>query len=109
MAALLRYSSVSLRGSDPNRVAVCPAAIYVTYTLCGDEYMLRQFCIKVKFSAVFMLFFRGRAMVHRQRDMLLIMVLNLDASWRCSIVAQAVMVVKCVGAGWLIVLRPTPV
>ena len=53
MAALLRYSSVSLRGSDPNRVAVCPAAIYVTYTLCGDEYMLRQFCIKVKFSADF--------------------------------------------------------
>jgi len=37
MAALLRYSSVSLRGSDPNRVAVIPAAIYVTYTLCGDK------------------------------------------------------------------------
>jgi hypothetical protein len=53
MAALLRYSSVSLRGSDPNRVAVCPAAIYVTYTLCGDDIILCLIYRKVKVSADF--------------------------------------------------------
>jgi len=53
MAALLRYSSVSLRGSDPNRVAVIPAAIYVTYTLCGDEIIVFPVYEKVKISAGF--------------------------------------------------------
>ncbi|WP_143589714.1 hypothetical protein [Thalassospira mesophila] len=53
MAALLRYSSVSLRGSDPNRVAVSPAAIYVTYTLCGDVIIVFPVYKKVKVPAGF--------------------------------------------------------
>jgi hypothetical protein len=36
-----------------DRVAVIPAAIYVTYTLCGDRYCLRQIARKVKKTAVF--------------------------------------------------------
>ncbi len=34
-----------------DRVAVIPAAIYVTYTLCGDELCLRENIPKVKKTA----------------------------------------------------------
>lgn len=47
--ALARRSPCS---SDPDRVAVIPAAIYVTYTWCGDGVIIIQIAIDVKFSAV---------------------------------------------------------
>jgi len=47
--ALARWS---LRGSDPDRVAVIPAAIYVTYTVCGDGAIIIQIAKNVKVSAV---------------------------------------------------------
>lgn len=48
--ALARWS---LRGSDPDRVAVIPAAIYVTYTLCGDKDRIAKNTLKVNKTAVF--------------------------------------------------------
>ncbi len=35
-----------------DRVAVIPAAIYVTYTLCGDEFYVPQIRAKVNETAV---------------------------------------------------------
>tara|TARA_R100001509_G_scaffold133995_4_gene87526 strand:- start:321 stop:551 length:231 start_codon:yes stop_codon:yes gene_type:complete len=48
--ALARRSPCS---SDPDRVAVIPAAIYVTNTLCGDKDRIARNTLKVNKTAVF--------------------------------------------------------
>lgn len=56
-----------------DRVAVIPAAIYVTYTLCGDKYSIAKTPPKVKKTAACSSFKQGKKisglpMLHRAKD-----------------------------------------
>jgi hypothetical protein len=46
--ALARFRPAVVKS---DRVAVIPAAIYVTYTLCGDKELIAQISLKVKKTA----------------------------------------------------------
>ena len=72
--ALARWSPCS---SDPDRVAVIPASIYVTYTLCGDKDCIAKNTLKVNKTAGFSSFNKShkrscRCLLRRIKDKLLI-------------------------------------